>query len=313
MRRESIPVHTARRLIYIRSTLNVIFCAVCSYPYVKCSLAKQEADTGSRPYSCGLCTDTFSRSDILKRHFSKCSSRRGNPTGQNHLDHSRATKKLKEEQNNEAIKGTPTLPNVPCHSQLPNFIPTSSDTSFEMNNLNLNQQNYTEHSKRVSRANSVAGSGDSSGSQSNRASLGLVNTPVYELPGYHHSAGHETPDSITTSGAATPYTFQHESRTNQLPGIEQFPHAANGDLDFGAVNRPHTSSDYSHTSLPHIVGQGPHRSYSTEWPPFHYNPNDDYGNGPHHSGANTPIERDKRNDDYPLTFPNYTPYPGPKA
>lgn len=33
--------------------------------------------TGDRPYMCVLCRDTFSRSDILKRHFQKCSIRRG--------------------------------------------------------------------------------------------------------------------------------------------------------------------------------------------------------------------------------------------
>ncbi|RMD40134.1 hypothetical protein DV735_g4990, partial [Chaetothyriales sp. CBS 134920] len=43
------------------------------------------ADTGDRPYMCVLCNDTFSRSDILKRHFQKCSVRRGNPTGASHL------------------------------------------------------------------------------------------------------------------------------------------------------------------------------------------------------------------------------------
>lgn len=36
---------------------------------------------------CVLCRDTFSRSDILKRHFQKCSIRRGNPTGASHLSH----------------------------------------------------------------------------------------------------------------------------------------------------------------------------------------------------------------------------------
>src|SRR4051794_25761227 len=39
---------------------------------------------------CVLCKDTFSRSDILKRHFQKCSLRRGNPTGATHLSHSHA-------------------------------------------------------------------------------------------------------------------------------------------------------------------------------------------------------------------------------
>lgn len=39
---------------------------------------------------CVLCKDTFSRSDILKRHFQKCSLRRGNPTGASHLSHPHA-------------------------------------------------------------------------------------------------------------------------------------------------------------------------------------------------------------------------------
>ena len=39
---------------------------------------------------CVLCKDTFSRSDILKRHFQKCSLRRGNPTGATHLSHPQA-------------------------------------------------------------------------------------------------------------------------------------------------------------------------------------------------------------------------------
>lgn len=42
---------------------------------------------------CVLCKDTFSRSDILKRHFQKCSLRRGNPTGISHLSHPHAHRK----------------------------------------------------------------------------------------------------------------------------------------------------------------------------------------------------------------------------
>lgn len=56
-----------------------------------------EADTGDRPYMCVLCKDTFSRSDILKRHFQKCSVRRGNPTGASHLSNPAAH--LKKSQN----------------------------------------------------------------------------------------------------------------------------------------------------------------------------------------------------------------------
>lgn len=43
---------------------------------------------------CILCRDTFTRSDVLKRHFQKCSIRRGNPTGASHLSqHHAYTKK----------------------------------------------------------------------------------------------------------------------------------------------------------------------------------------------------------------------------
>ena len=50
-----------------------------------------QTDTGERPYQCSLCEETFCRSDILKRHFTKCSVRRGNPHGLTHLTHARAS------------------------------------------------------------------------------------------------------------------------------------------------------------------------------------------------------------------------------
>jgi len=51
---------------------------------------------------CILCRDTFSRSDILKRHFQKCSIRRGNPTGASHLSHAQVYLKSKEEPSSHA-------------------------------------------------------------------------------------------------------------------------------------------------------------------------------------------------------------------
>lgn len=54
---------------------------------------------------CVLCRDTFSRSDILKRHFQKCSIRRGNPQGISHLSHPSAhVKKYKEQQAKAALE-----------------------------------------------------------------------------------------------------------------------------------------------------------------------------------------------------------------
>lgn len=313
----SIRVLTARKPTCIQSTSNVIFYAVSPHFEFDSSLAKQYTDTGTRPYSCGLCTDTFSRSDILKRHFQKCSSRRGNPTGQNHLAHSRANKQWreqKEQQDRQSMEsGTPTISDIPGHPQMPSYTPTSADASFDLTNLNLSQSNYGERSNQVSRANSVTRSGRSTGSQSNRASLGMVPTTGYESVGYAHSAGHVTPDSITTSGAATPYTYPHEPRTSQLPGHEQFSHTANGDLAFNASSRPPTSSSYNHTSLPHIVGQGHNREYNTDWSPYSLGSHDELGNGQHHSGTTTPFEREKPTADTGPLFAHYQPYHGPKV
>lgn len=54
---------------------------------------------------CVLCRDTFSRSDILKRHFQKCSIRRGNPTGASHLSHPQAhVKKNAQAQQKAALE-----------------------------------------------------------------------------------------------------------------------------------------------------------------------------------------------------------------
>lgn len=67
-------------------------CPHCTKTYLHAKHLKRHLlrHTGDRPYMCALCRDTFSRSDILKRHFQKCSIRRGNPTGASHLSHAQS-------------------------------------------------------------------------------------------------------------------------------------------------------------------------------------------------------------------------------
>lgn len=175
-------------------------------------------------------------------------------------------------------------------AQVSAYTPTSLHESFDFN-MPLAQSTYDNVSNNTqdSRATSIKQSKRSTGSQSNRASLGLVNTSGYESAGYAHSTGHVTPDSITTSGAATPYTFPHESRSTQLSPSE--PHATNGELGYGATSRPLTSSGYIHQHTPQIIGH--------DWPSnAPYNAIDDYGASHHHSGTNTPLHRDKSNPDF---------------
>jgi hypothetical protein len=72
---------------------------------------------------CVLCKDTFSRSDILKRHFQKCSIRRGNPTGATHLSHPQAHLKRSQQQ---AAAAAAANPPKPLQDEVSNTVPHSN-------------------------------------------------------------------------------------------------------------------------------------------------------------------------------------------
>ena len=271
-------------------------------------IADSWTDTGVRPYICGLCNDSFSRSDILKRHFNKCSARRGNPTGQSHLTHSRASKlKEKQEQQEAAIAAArdsqaANIPQsingahmmngvqIPNAAQLAGYPPTSMDPQFDISSLTLNQSNSGGASNQVSRANSVTHGTRNTGSESQRTSFGMISPSGYDSAGYAQSTGHVTPDSITTSGAATPYTYPHESRTNQLSDNATFTQSPNGDPSFSASSRPAASSIYGFGPLPQIVNNENGRGYAATWPqPSLYGLHDDY-ESLHQSGTNPSAE-----------------------
>ena len=188
---------------------------------------------------------------------------------------------------------TPT--DVNQAQQMEDFTPTSLDASFDINALNLGQPPYVESAAQISRPDSIKKSKRSTGSHSNRASLGLVSTSGYDPTGYGYASGHVTPDSATTSGAATPYTYQYESRSNQISPNGAY-NTVTRDMGFGGVSRAPTSSNYSSGALPHIAGQ--RGGHDLDWPSFsNYNPNDDYGNAQYHSGTNTPLHPVKSESD----------------
>src|SRR5690348_9444214 len=89
------------------------------------------ADTGDRPYMCVLCNDTFSRSDILKRHFQKCSVRRGNPTGASHLSNPAAHLKKSQAAAAKANTDSPGSTTTPTTGGLPSgpFTTTAMGTA----------------------------------------------------------------------------------------------------------------------------------------------------------------------------------------
>lgn len=188
---------------------------------------------------------------------------------------------------------TPTSVNQAQEMEV--FTPTSLDGSFDINALNLGQSQYAECSNQISRSNSVKKSKRSTASHSNRASLGMVNTSGYDPASYGYVSGAVTPDSATTSGAATPYTYLHDSRSNQISPGGAYNTANGSDIGFNGVSRVPTSSLYSHGSLPHIAGQK--GGHDIDWSFAPYNSNDDYGNTHYHSGTNTPLHRIKSEAD----------------
>lgn len=239
--------------------------------------ANTMVDTGSRPYSCGLCNDTFSRSDILKRHFLKCSVRRGNPTGEHHLSHSRATKKsrLEAAAKARALEDSNALSSNQSEGAIENVL--SSSGAFDLSALRIGASRYSDEiqpiSSRASRSDSVKGAGAS------QANYRGSSASSYDPISYVYSGGRITPDSITTSGAVTPFHYLQENRPGQftatdIPFIESM-HVPGLEV----ISRPQNVSGYASGLLPQILESGNGRSTDIDWPPlFHTDTNENYGN-----------------------------------
>lgn len=228
------------------------------------------SDTGVRPYSCGLCRETFSRSDILKRHFQKCSVRRGNPTGQTHLSYSRAAKKANAEAAGRAPRGraavlptrTRSLPSSQSN-EMGELAPNNAQESFDFNALQIGTPTYPEGQlplvKQESCSNDVRRP-STSGVGGQPSNLYVSAPSTYDLTGLNYS-GQITPDSITTSGAATPYQYPHELRAHQFSSDTSF---APGVPMLAAQSMPGSFG----APVPHIVGSSHDRGNDLDWSPY---------------------------------------------
>lgn len=257
-------------------------------PYLKLLVfANCRTDTGTRPYSCGLCRETFSRSDILKRHFAKCSIRRGNPTGANHLTHSRETRKQKLEQSRDEeplhSATSSTFEPPTSHSADFNFSSVGNLSNLSNTDLHTPSHNRPPASNRVSRKNSLKRTGTAS---SNKANYTAPNSASLDGSGFY-TGGQATPDSLTTSGAATPFNYSGDPRSNQLSPSANINSSMNGlSLDLNSISRSLTNPSYSNASLPHIVEASHDRSSDFDW--SSYQPmegHDEYSNSHYHSNA----------------------------
>ena len=231
--------------------------------------------------------------------------RRGNPTGESHLSHSRANKRVKaddEEASSTENTATPTEQSQPSSA----FTATGFEGALDLRNLDLSHANFQDGGQQqplnhISRSSSVRKQ-KTSRSSSNRGSMGAIPTSAYEATNYAYSTGHITPDSITTSGAATPYTYPHEARSNQISPENQV--ALGLGLPPGPGGRPSQVSHYSTGSLPHIMGQPSGRGQDLDWLSNHnFHSQDEFGHPQYHSGTVTPHHQKEEMAEFmPMNF-----------
>ncbi|KAI1386190.1 uncharacterized protein F4822DRAFT_437867 [Hypoxylon trugodes] len=227
-------------------------CPHCTKTYLHAKHLKRHLlrHTGDRPYMCVLCRDTFSRSDILKRHFQKCSIRRGNPTGVSHLSHPQAHVKKQQQNAQKANEGDMGHMNGMANMPGDNVVHPFGMVQIQdgMGNM-ANDQNQLSRSSSMSRMDdngnrdrrSMTGgyNGDVSNSMSSNINPQLANfnmpptqngmPAMYGASGSNQQSGLDWSQMFPQSGA-------HHAYVNQFP-----PNI--GQNQIGTKTEPNLSSE----------------------------------------------------------------------
>lgn len=203
---------------------------------------------------CVLCKDTFSRSDILKRHFQKCSLRRGNPTGASHLSHPQAHLKRSQAAANAA---------KPVQDEVSNSIPPSNGlvgTTFgegavNGNGLASSRPGFTEQQPLGFSMSSVNGmnrghtdNAYSPGQAHQRASWMAApkQNPYLVQPG-NDAHGHQLNVDLPPIEQAKPPVVHQDPKRPVMPG--QHPNHP-GEIDWTTMFQPGAHDGYINTVFP---------------------------------------------------------------
>lgn len=265
----------------------------------------------------------------MKRHFQKCSVRRGNPTGENHLSHSRATKKSNLEKAAEASAMATSLPDrtrtIPStqSTAVTDFAMTNIHTALDFSGLGLGSPGFADDPQsrpnRESRSNSIK-QPSIGGLAGNSGNFSASSSSSFDHTGLSYSGGQVTPDSITTSGAATPYQYPNETRPNHFASDATFSHAPQGSGAHltGSNSRTPSGLHYTNGSLPEIVGSTYNRMSDIDWNSLMAaNGGEDYSNPQFHSTFHSSQQPIKSEQDLShVSFPSpqgYPPFSQPKV
>jgi hypothetical protein len=185
-----------------------------------------------------------------------------------------AAGKLPREEN--VVPGrTRPLPSTPT-TDVGHYAMNKLPAPFDFNALGLDSPGYAEEkrpwSNRESRSSSVKRPSTSCGGP-NLGNFSGSSSSSYDATGFGYS-GQITPDSITTSGAATPYPYSHELRSNQFPSDASYPPGAPGPEAPGGNKAALVPSGMG-ASLPHIIGSSHGRANDLDWSAYFTAPGPD--------------------------------------
>ena len=199
---------------------------------------------------CVLCKDTFSRSDILKRHFQKCSVRRGNPSNATHLSHPSAHVRKTQSGSGNILSPDSATSEIKTPQETED-LQTHPSKYNATNRADLQQQSYPDRELAPTQGMSRLGSAKlAAGTFSIRdRSLTGPGPSNLNAAGYSYSQGSVTDGSLSASAEGTPISFKQEvpfAHTNLVKdGL--LSHTRPGNVN-------HANSIDCTRSLQHITG-----------------------------------------------------------
>jgi hypothetical protein len=175
---------------------------------------------------CVLCRDTFSRSDILKRHFQKCSIRRGNPTGVSHLSHAQAHLKKAHGTSHKSNPSVSTatsdngMLNVNGMGSMNNGTAMSYGVVTDVNSTANLTEGPAQH---LSRSNSLKSSNMGTGTPntSTRSSIDQGFTggmPSSMSSGMNSAIAYSLPNGQANAPYSQNFDFPSQNSANQIAG-----------------------------------------------------------------------------------------------
>lgn len=208
---------------------------------------------------CVLCRDTFSRSDILKRHFQKCSLRRGNPTGATHLSHPQAHVKR-----NQAANATKPIQDEVSTTVPPSTTADVAGTKFSEGNAAVNGQPQPQPPLgfTMSSVNGMSRGPTDDAFPTDQARLrgpwmAGGNDPKQNAYFMQHGPNSSVSQQLNVDRSSfeqvNPPVVQDPSKRPVMPGAN--PHHAS-EIDWTSMFQPGASDGYMNPVFPHSMASG---------------------------------------------------------